>query len=98
MKTLDHILAILAERKEELKDRFGVRRIAIFGSFARSEHTAQSDVDILVEFDRPIGWEIVDLHDYLESLLSMKVDLVTTGALKRKPQLWESKARDLIDA
>jgi len=52
-------------------------------------------VDILVEFDRPIGWEIVDLHDYLEDFLGIRVDLVTPGALKRKPSLWQSVKEEL---
>ena len=75
----------------------GVKRIAIFGSYARREETPLSDVDILVEPERPIGWEIVDLHDFLEELLGIKVDLVTAGALRRKPMLWESVQEDLVD-
>lgn len=68
-----------------LKHRFKMKRLGIFGSYARNEATPQSDVDILVEFSDPIGWEIVDLQDYLTELLGHKVDLVTVKALK--PQL-----------
>lgn len=68
-----------------LKHRFKVKRLGIFGSYARNEATPQSDIDILVEFSEPIGWEIVDLQDYLTELLGHKVDLVTIKALK--PQL-----------
>jgi predicted nucleotidyltransferase len=52
-------------------------------------------VDILVELDRPVGWEIVDLHEYLEELLGVAVDLVTLGAVVRKPLLWDSIREDL---
>jgi len=96
MKTLKEIQQLLAQRREEIRTRFGVRRIGIFGSYARGEHTPVSDVDILVELERPIGWEIVDLHSYLEDLLGVKVDLATTGALKRKPLLWQSIQEDLV--
>lgn len=96
MKTLSEIRRLLAQHKAELRSRFGVRRLAVFGSFARDEATPLSDVDILVELERPLGWEIVDLHDYLEEVLGVQVDLVTEGALQRKPRLWESIRRDLI--
>ncbi|NJE03347.1 nucleotidyltransferase [Thermococcus sp. MV11] len=89
MRTLREIEAILREHKEELRRRFGVSSIAIFGSYARGEQTELSDVDILVEFERPIGWEIVDLKDYLESLLGVEVDLVTKNAVTGRKRLWE---------
>ncbi|RMG51411.1 MAG: nucleotidyltransferase [Acidobacteria bacterium] len=98
MKTLQQIQAILSQHKDELHARFGVRRIGIFGSYARAENTPVSDVDILVELERPIGWEIVDLHRYLEERLALKVDLVTAGAVRRKPLLWQSIQEDLVYA
>jgi predicted nucleotidyltransferase len=52
-------------------------------------------VDILVEMDGSVGWEIVDLHRFLEDVLGIRVDLVTQGALERKPLLWESIQEDL---
>ncbi len=97
MRDLSTIRRLLAEHKQELQERFHIRRIAIFGSWARGEPSEQSDIDILVEFERPIGWEIVDVHRYLEELLGMRVDLVTPLALKRKPLLWQSVQEDLVD-
>ncbi|MFB0535332.1 MAG: nucleotidyltransferase family protein [Anaerolineae bacterium] len=96
MKTLKEIQASLIEHKHELQELFHVRRIAVFGSRARRDDTSISDVDILVELEHPVGWEIVDLHHYLEQLLDLKVDLVTKGAVIRKPLLWQSIQEDLI--
>jgi len=64
-----------------LKEQFGISAIGIFGSYIRDEASPESDLDILVEFSRPIGWEIVELSDYLENLLEIKVDLVTKQSL-----------------
>lgn len=98
MKDLAQIRAILALHKGELYTRFGVRRIGLFGSYTRGEQGSVSDVDVLVELERPIGWEIVDLHRYLEDLLDAKVDLVTAGAVRRKPLLWQAIQEDLVYA
>ena len=98
MKDLAQIRAILALHKGELYARFGVRRIGLFGSYTRGEQGSVSDVDVLVELERPIGWEIVDLHRYLEDLLDAKVDLVTAGAVRRKPLLWQAIQEDLVYA
>jgi hypothetical protein len=70
-----------------MRQRFGVKAVGLFGSFARGEPGVRSDVDILVEFSRPVGWEFVDVREYLEARLGRKVDLVTKRALK--PQLRE---------
>lgn len=81
----DEIIAILQEHMPEIR-KLGVSHLAVFGSFARGEDRPGSDVDILVEFDRPVGiFEFLDVKDYLESVLRRPVDLVTRDALK--PQL-----------
>ena len=98
MKTLAEILHILALEKEELRARFGVKNIGIFGSWVRGEQVTTSDLDILVEFEHPIGWEIVDLHEYLEEILGVKVDLVSANAVKRKPKLWHAIQQELTYA
>ena len=54
------------------------------------------DVDILVEFERPIGWEIVDLRDYLEEILGVPVDLITKNAAMSRKGLWEHIKGDLV--
>lgn len=77
MKTLKEIKKILGEKKPYLKRKYNVRFLGIFGSFARSEETPVSDVDILVDFDKPIGLEFVDLAEELEKILETDVDLVS---------------------
>ena len=77
-------------------ERFGVKRIDLFGSVARGDSKEGSDVDLLVELERPLGWEVVDLRDYLQELLGIKVDLVTRPAVSKKALLWESIQKDLI--
>ena len=97
MKTREEIKTILAEHKHELHEKYYVQSIGIFGSYVRNDQTPESGVDILVDFDKPIGWEIVDLHEYLETILSMKVSLATKGAVLRKPLLWKSIQEDLVN-
>ena len=80
----DEAFAILKSHKQELI-KFDVKSLAIFGSVARDEAGPESDVDILVEFAKPIGlFEFVRLKIYLEKLLQRKVDLVTPDALKER--------------
>jgi len=81
MKSADEIRAVLKDCLPEIRENYGVTSIGIFGSHARGEATPQSDIDIIVEFGRPIGWELVDLAEYLESRLHHKVDLVIRRSL-----------------
>lgn len=79
----DQILSVLREHQPEL-DSLGVSSLALFGSVARDEAGPESDVDILVEFDRPVGlFEFVRLQMRLEVLLGLPVDLVTPDALRQ---------------
>jgi hypothetical protein len=78
----DEALRILREHRAEL-DAMGVRSLSIFGSVARDEAGAESDVDLLVEFDRPVGYfHFFDVQEQLEGWLERRVDLVTPGGLK----------------
>ena len=81
----EEILKALRESRE-LLDNFGVSRLSLFGSFARDEGREDSDVDLLVEFTRPIGlFQFVRLQQQLAERIGRRVELVTPGALK--PQL-----------
>ena len=94
MPSREEIEARLKKHKPFLTERFKVKRIGLFGSYIRGEQTEGSDVDILVEFSTPIGWEFIDLKDFLESLLGLKVDLVTEGALK--PQMKDRILQEVV--
>jgi len=74
----------LKNLKPILSERYSVERIGYFGSYSRNEQTNKSDLDILVEFRKPIGWDFFDLQDFLESELKIKVDLVSIRALKEQ--------------
>jgi uncharacterized protein len=90
------IIQCLADHKGDL-DRFGVRSLSLFGSVARGDQRPDSDIDILVEFERVGGlFEFVRLKNYLEATLGHPVDLVTPEALK--PQLRERILRESVHA
>ena len=84
MKPLNEIKEIIRDHKVELSREFGVSEIGIFGSLVRGEAREDSDVDVLVEFNRPIGLiKLMTLEYYLEQLFGgTKVDLVSRKSLK----------------
>lgn len=84
MQTKDEILSRLKELKPTLAKDFAVKEIGLFGSFTNENNTEESDIDILVELERPIGWKFFSLELYLERLFNRKVDLVTKNALKKQ--------------
>jgi uncharacterized protein len=84
MKSKQEVIAILKKELPKLRALHHVSRIALFGSYARGEQGPKSDIDILVEFDRPVDFvEFMNLEFYLKRLLNRKVDLVTPDALKQ---------------
>ncbi|RLE81597.1 MAG: nucleotidyltransferase [Thermoprotei archaeon] len=83
MRSREEILEILRKELPYLRRKYGVKAIGVFGSYARNEQKKQSDIDILVEFNRPIGFfKFIELEEYLSKRLRIKVDLVTPDALK----------------
>lgn len=94
--SLASFLQILSPAMPYLQKRFKVREIGIVGSYARGEETAESDIDILVDFSEPIGWEVVDLKEYLEDILSHKVDLILKGGITNRPRLFQAMTRDVV--
>ncbi len=77
MKSLNEIIEILNKHKENLKEKYGVIEIGIFGSYAKDAQKESSDVDILVEFEAPVSLlKIVSLENYLSDLIGIKVDVV----------------------
>jgi predicted nucleotidyltransferase len=89
------VLTKLTGRMGEIKRRFSVKALSIFGSIARDEAADDSDVDVLVVFDCRAGFDLfMDLKFYLEELLGTGVDLVTDKALR--PQVRRAIEQELI--
>ncbi len=81
--TLDEILSRLRAHLPELRERYGVASLGVFGSYVRGEQRSRSDLDILVEFERaPTLFQLVDLQDEIRGLAGVKVDLVLKRTLK----------------
>jgi len=92
MKTKEEILKILKDEFPYLKEKYGVKKIGVFGSYSRAEQDIESDVDILIQFEKPIGFfKFIAIEDYLSERLKAKVELVTEDALKpiMKPYVME---------
>ena len=91
----DAVLQILKQKNVEMTKQFGVKSLLLFGSVARNESTSASDVDLLVEFNRPVGYfGLFALQDYLEKLLGCRVYLGTPDSLK--PYIKERVMGELI--
>jgi predicted nucleotidyltransferase len=87
MKSLDEIQHTLREQKPYLADKYGVKIVGVFGSYVRQEQRPDSDLDLLIELERPprislIG--LVELEDYLSQILGVKVDLAIQTNLKKR--------------
>jgi predicted nucleotidyltransferase len=95
MKTKEEVLRILQQEKPELARRYGVKRLALFGSYARDDQGEDSDVDILVEVDPSIGLGFVELAERIEGALGIRAEVVSRRAIK--PRYWEVIKEDLID-
>lgn len=82
MISKDNILSKLKELKPSLYKDFSVKEIGLFGSFSDNTFTEDSDIDILVVLEKPIGWRFFSLELFLEKTFNRKIDLVTKNALK----------------
>ena len=89
------VVQTLKQQNSELARKFGVKSLLLFGSVARDEATSASDIDLLVEFNRPVGYfGLFALQDYLEKLFGCPVDLGTPDSLK--PYIRERVMGELI--
>ena len=85
MKTFEQIKNILAKHKEDLRQKYKIKEIGIFGSYVRGEPKKQSDLDILAEFEETADLSLLDfigIENYLSDVLGVKVDLVEKHTLK----------------
>ena len=88
------IIKHLQTAKPELQRKYSIKSFALFGSFARGDNKNTSVIDILVEFESPLGMEIVDLVMELEQILAHKVDLVSKKAVK--PRMMQQIEPELL--
>jgi len=94
--TRDNILEVLRNNSITIRDSFKVRRIGLFGSSVRDEMTLDSDIDMLVEFDKNTFDNYMELKAYLENLFNREVDLVLSDSLK--PRLRQYVQREVVYA
>lgn len=84
MRSLNEFKNILKNNRERIFNEYSIKSMAIFGSYSRYEEDENSDLDILVDFNDKIGIKFIDLAEELESLLGVKVDLVSRKGIKEK--------------
>jgi predicted nucleotidyltransferase len=82
-RTKEQIFQILKRELPYLNEKYGVERIAIYGSFAKGHQRKRSDIDILVQLIKPLGLDFIKLSYHLEKVLKRRVDLATFDTLKR---------------
>jgi len=93
---LKRIVAVLNDNFTRLQEKYNIKELGIIGSYAREEQTEESDLDIMVDFYKPIGWEVVDLRDDLEELLGLHVDLVLKAGMKQRKKVFDGITEDAV--
>jgi len=82
MSYLDEVIEKLKLQYPYLSSEFGIKRIGVFGSVAKQLEGEESDIDLVVEFDRPIGLKFISLAEYLEKIFGRKVDILTKDGVR----------------
>ena len=83
MKTKEEVIKVLKHELPYLKQRYGVSNVGLFGSYSRNEQTEHSDIDLLVDFERPIDFfKLFEVEDYLKEKFVIKVEIVTRPVFK----------------
>lgn len=77
-------LQILSRQKQKLLKNYPIKTLGLFGSVVRNDFNPESDIDVIVEFTRPVGIEFIELADDLEKIFERKVDLVSRKGLREK--------------
>ena len=83
MLTKEKIAEILRGKYPYLIAEYGVKRLGLFGSYARGKQTEESNIDLVAEFERPIGLRFVEFTEYLEDILGKKTDVLTPEGVRR---------------
>jgi hypothetical protein len=94
-RDLGQVIALLSRKKEYLRRKYSIREIGAFGPYVRQEHGKVSDLDVLVDFEKPISLlRFVELEAELSEMTGLEVDLVSREALK--PHIGESVRREVV--
>jgi len=93
---LKRIVATLNKYYSQLQQKYKINELSIIGSYARGEQTEKSDLDIMVDFQEPIGWEVVDLRDEIQKLLGLPVDLILKAGVIQRRRLYNGILEDAI--
>lgn len=95
MKTKNDIMRILKEELPQLRNKYGIKTIGLFGSYSREEQGMESDVDILVQFEKPVGFfKFIAMEEYLKERIGENVEIVTEDALK--PYIKPGVLKDVV--
>jgi len=88
----EHLLTVLREQKPYLMARFNINKIGLFGSYAKGLADDSSDIDVVVKLNSPLGFNFMELCEYLEDVLGGKVDVLTSEGVKqiRLPDIADS--------
>ena len=78
----EEIIKILRKNYNYLVSEYGIKRIGLFGSYAKNMHTQTSDIDIVVDFNYPLGFKFIEFTEYLEYLLGKSVDVLTPAGIE----------------
>ena len=78
----DEVIRLMQEHSSVLMTEYGISKIGIFGSVVKGTMTEDSDLDIVVEFKKPIGFKFNRLVEYLENLFGRRVDVLTKDGIK----------------
>lgn len=99
MSSQEEILSLLRQYRNDLLVKYGVKRIGLFGSYAKGKAGDASDIDLIIELERPLGLKFVELAEYLEGILGRKVDLLTQTGLRRirNPEVIADIEQSMID-
>ena len=95
MSDLQQVRAKLRSIQPSLMQRYPIKRLALFGSIVRNEQTSESDIDIMVEFAKPVGFQFIELAHELENYLKCHVDLVSRNGIK--PAYYAEIQNELVD-
>ena len=93
---LKRIVAMLNKNHSRFQQKYKVKEMSIIGSYARGEQTETSDLDIMVNFREPIGWNVVDLRDELEELLGLPVDLILKDGIMQRKKIYDGILEDAV--